>query len=31
MLNAGLFLLATLWVGLPIIMLDPCRSHTVVW
>jgi len=29
LLNAGLFLVATLWVGLPILFFDPCRGHTV--
>lgn len=27
--NAGLFLIATLWIGLPILLFDPCRGHTV--
>lgn len=29
LLNAALFLVATLWIGLPILMLDPCRGHGV--
>jgi hypothetical protein len=29
LLNAGLFLVATLWIGLPILMFDPCVSRTV--
>jgi hypothetical protein len=31
LLSAGLFLIGTLWVGLPILFLDPCRGHTVMW
>lgn len=29
LLNAGLFLVATLWTGLPILMFDPCLGHTL--
>jgi hypothetical protein len=29
LLSAGLFLIATLWVGLPILVFDPCRGHTL--
>lgn len=29
LLSAGLFLVATLWSGLPILMFDPCLSRTV--
>lgn len=29
LLNAGLFLVATLWSGLPILMFDPCLGHTL--
>jgi hypothetical protein len=29
LLNAGLFLVATLWTGLPILMFEPCLSRTV--
>ena len=29
LLNAALFLVATLWVGLPVLLFDPCRGHTV--
>jgi hypothetical protein len=29
LLSAGLFLVATLWVGLPILVFDPCRGHTL--
>jgi hypothetical protein len=27
LLNALLFLIATLWIGLPILLFDPCRGH----
>ena len=27
--SAVLFLVATLWIGLPILMFDPCRGHAV--
>lgn len=29
LLNAALFLVATLWIGLPILLFDPCRGHGV--
>ena len=29
LLNAGLFLVATLWTGLPVLMFDPCLGRTV--
>lgn len=29
LLSAGLFLVATLWVGLPIVFFDPCRGQGV--
>ena len=29
LLNAGLFFVATLWTGLPILLFDPCRGHTI--
>ena len=29
LLNAALFLVATLWIGLPILVFDPCRGHGV--
>lgn len=29
LLNAALFLVATLWVGLPILLLDPCEGHAL--
>lgn len=29
LLNAALFLVATLWIGLPVVMFDPCRGHGV--
>lgn len=29
LLNALLFLVATLWIGLPALLFDPCRGHGV--
>jgi hypothetical protein len=29
LLNALLFLVATLWIGLPVLLFDPCRGHAV--
>jgi hypothetical protein len=29
LLNSLLFLVATLWIGLPILLFDPCRGHGV--
>jgi hypothetical protein len=31
LLNALLFLVATIWIGLPVLLFDPCRGHTVAW
>jgi hypothetical protein len=29
LLNALLFLVATIWSGLPVLLFDPCRGHAV--
>jgi hypothetical protein len=29
LLNALLFLVATIWIGLPVLLFDPCLGHTV--
>jgi hypothetical protein len=29
LLNALLFLVATIWIGLPVLLFDPCRGHAV--
>jgi len=29
LLNALLFLVATIWIGLPVLLFDPCLGHTL--